>query len=92
MVECNKGSKLQYDHILGTEIMKELDIMLDFKPNTKTIDEIILPMRNINHLQGASMLRVLKLNYSLAMELQSTQDSTRHATQILDAKYKKADC
>ena len=56
-----------------------------------TIDEIILPMRNINNLQGSSMLRALRHNHSLAKEPQSTQDATKHATQILDAKYSTAD-
>ncbi len=56
VVEYNKGSKPQYDLILGPETMKELGIILDFKAKTMTIDEIILPMRNINHLQDASML------------------------------------
>jgi hypothetical protein len=92
VVKYKKGSKLQYDLILGSETMKELDIMLDFKANTITIDEIILPMRNTNHLQGASsMLRVLKLNNSLVMELKSTQDATKRATWILDTKFNKAD-
>ncbi len=89
VVEYDKGSKSQYDHILGTETTKELGIMLDFKAKMITIDEIILSMRNINHLQGASMLRMLKLNNSLAMEPQSTQDVTKCAKQILGAKYKK---
>jgi hypothetical protein len=71
--------------------MKELGIVLDFKAKTTTIDEIILPMRNINHLQGASMLRALNLINSLAMEPQSTQDANKRAMWILDAKYKKAD-
>ncbi len=53
MVEYKKGIKLQYDLILGTERMKELGIVLDFKAKTITIDEIILPMWNINHLQDA---------------------------------------
>ncbi len=91
MVEYDKGSKPQYDLILGTETMKELGTVLDFKAKTITIDEIILPIRNINHLPGANMLHVLKINNSLAMKSQSTQDATRCATQILDAKYKKAD-
>ncbi len=56
MVEYEKGSKPQYELILDTETMKELGIVLDFKAKMITIDEIILPMRNINHLQGASML------------------------------------
>jgi hypothetical protein len=56
-----------------------------------TIVEIILPMRNINHLQGSSIHQALRHNHSLAMEPQSTQDAIKHATQILDAKYSKAD-
>ncbi len=48
-------------------------------------------IRSIDNLQGASTLCALKLNHSLAMELQSTQDATKCATQILDAKYSTAD-
>jgi hypothetical protein len=54
-----------------------------------TVDEVKLPMQNINYLQGSSTLRALKLNHSL--EPQSTQDATKCVTRILDAKYKKAD-
>jgi hypothetical protein len=79
VVEYNKDSKLQYDLILGTETMKKYDIVLDFKSKTITIDEIILPMRNISNLEGASTLRALKLNHSLAMEPYSTQDATKRA-------------
>jgi hypothetical protein len=71
--------------------MKKFNIILDFKDKTTTIDEIILPMRNINNLQGASIIRALKHNHSLAMEPQSTQDTTQRAKWILDAKYSKAD-
>jgi hypothetical protein len=57
-----------------------------------TVDEVKLPMQNINYLQGSSTLRALKLNHSLAMEPDdSTQDATKRVTRILDAKYKKAD-
>jgi hypothetical protein len=56
-----------------------------------TIDEVKLPMQNINYLQGSSTLHALRLNHSLAMELQSTQDATKRVTRILDAKYQKAD-
>jgi hypothetical protein len=61
VVKYDKDSKPQYDLILGTETMKELGIILDFKAKTISIDEIILPMRNINNLQGASTLHALKL-------------------------------
>jgi hypothetical protein len=92
VVEYDKNNRLQYDLILGTVSMKELGIILNFRGKMITIDEIILPMRNINNLQqGSSMLRVLKHNHSPAMEPQSTQDATKHATRILDAKYSKAD-
>jgi hypothetical protein len=56
-----------------------------------TIDEIILPMRNINNLQGSSILQALRHNHSLSMEPQSTQDATQCAIRILDAKYSKTD-
>jgi hypothetical protein len=71
--------------------MKELGIILDFKAKMITFDEVKLPIQNINYLQGASTLRVLKLNHSLAMEPHSTQDATKCVMQILDTKYKKAD-
>ncbi len=56
VVEYDKDSKLQYDHISSTETMKEYGIVPNCKTKTITIDEIILPMRNINNLQGASTL------------------------------------
>jgi hypothetical protein len=71
--------------------MKEFGIILNFRDNMITIDEIILPMRNINNLQGSRILRALRHNHSLAMEPQSTQDATKCATRILDSKYSKAD-
>jgi hypothetical protein len=89
-IENEGNSKPQYDLILGTETIKELGIVLDFKART-TPDESILPMRNINLLQSTSTLSALKLNNSLAMELNSTQDATKCMTWILDAKCNKAD-
>ena len=71
--------------------MKQYDIILDFKYKMITIDEVKLPMWNINYLQGSSTLCALRLNHSLAMEPQSTQDATKHVMRILDANYQKAD-
>ncbi len=71
--------------------MKEFGIILNFWDKMITIDDIILPINNINNLQGSSILRALRHNHSLAMEPQSTQDATEHATWILDAKCSKAD-
>jgi hypothetical protein len=91
IVEYNKINKPQYDLILGVKTMKKNGIILDFKDKIITIDEVKLPMQNINYLQGSSTLRVLRLHHSLAMEPQSTQDATKHVTWILDTKYQKAD-
>jgi hypothetical protein len=91
IVEHDKNNKPQYDLILGVKAMKKYGIILDFKGKMITVDEVKLPMQNINYLQGSSTLRALKLNHSLAMEPQSTQDATKHVMQILDAKYQKAD-
>jgi hypothetical protein len=53
VVEYEKNSKPQYDLIFCTETMIELGIVLDFTAKMINIDEIILPMRNTNLLQGA---------------------------------------
>jgi hypothetical protein len=91
IVEYDKNNKPQYDLILGVKTMKKYSIILDIKDKMMTVDEVKLPMQHINYLQGSSTLRALKLNHSLAMELQSTQDATKHVTRILEAKYQKAD-
>jgi hypothetical protein len=91
IIEYDKNNRPQYDLILGVETMKKYGVILDLKDKMITVDEVKLPMQNINYLQGSSTLRVLKLNHSLAMEPQSTQGTTKHVTRILDAKYKKAD-
>jgi hypothetical protein len=93
IIKYNKNNKPQYDLILGVKIMKKYGIILDFKVKDKmiTVDDIKLPIQNINYLQGSSTLCVLKLNHSLAIEPHCTQDATKCVTWILDAKYNKAD-
>ncbi len=91
IVEYDKNNKPQYDLILGVKTMKKYGIILDFKDKMITVDEVKLPMQNINYLHCSSTLQALRLNHSLAMEPQSTQDATKHVTWILDAKYQKTD-
>ncbi len=50
VVEYDENNRPQYDLILGTVSIKELGIILNFWDKMITIDEIILPMRNINNL------------------------------------------
>ncbi len=71
--------------------MKKYAIILDFKDKKITVDEVKLPMQNINYRHGSSIFHVLKINHCLAMEPQSTQEATKCVTRIIDAKYKKTD-
>ncbi len=56
-----------------------------------TIDEIILPMRNINSLTMSNMERAWTVNNSKAHEPHSMHEATQVVVHILDAKYEKAD-
>ena len=79
-----------FDLILGTNTMNELGIVLNLKEKTITIDEIILPMRNINNL-SKSKIKSLVMHTKLAQEPKSTEEATQRILKILDAKYEKAD-
>jgi hypothetical protein len=86
------GPQPLYNLIIGKQTLHGIGPVLDFREKTITIDEIHLPMRNINNLQlKSSISRVLKLNSSFAQEPISTPNATNHVVEILDAKYDKAD-
>jgi hypothetical protein len=81
-----------YNPLIGKQTLHDIGAVLDFKERTITIDDILLPMRNINNLQlKPSISRALKLNSSFAQEPASTHNATRCIVEILDAKYDKAD-
>jgi hypothetical protein len=74
IVEYPKGGPPPlYNLIFGKQTLHDIGAVLDFKERTITIDEILLPMRNINNLQlKPSVSRALKLNSSFAQEPAST--------------------
>jgi hypothetical protein len=72
--------------------MKKYGIILDFKDKMITIDEVKSQMQNINYLQGSSTLCALKLNHSLAMEPQSTQDATKRVRSQISESRSPVDC
>ena len=80
-----------YDLILGCRTMKELGIVLDFWTKEITIDEIIVPMRNINSLTTSKMEKAWTVHNSLTHEPHSTHEATKCVVQILGTKYEKAD-
>jgi hypothetical protein len=47
------GTPLLYNLIIGKLTLRDIGAMLDIKEKTITIDENLLPMRNINHLPPA---------------------------------------
>jgi hypothetical protein len=81
-----------YVLIIGKQTLHDIGAVLDFKEKTITIDDVLLPMRNINNLQlKPSISRALRLNSSFAQEPASTRNSTKYVVKILYAKYDKAD-
>ncbi len=85
-----------FDLILGSNTMKELGIVLDFWTKERTLDEISLPMRDINKLNTQAQIeKSWLLNNSIyqenTKEPQITVEATKRLIQILDTKYKKAD-
>jgi hypothetical protein len=93
IVEYSPGDQApMYDLIIGKQTMHDLGVILDFKEKTITIDEILLPMRNIANLQlRPRITRALRENTCFAQEPISTRSATKHMVKILDAKYEKAD-
>jgi hypothetical protein len=93
IVEYSKGwPPPVYDLFIGKQTLHDIGAVLDFEEKTITIDDIFLPMRNINNLQlKPSISRVLRLNSSFAQEPKSKRNATKRVVEILDAKYDKAD-
>ena len=52
-----KMGKPVFDLIIGCNSMENLDIVLDFKAKSITIDETILSMRNIANLTDRSKVK-----------------------------------
>ena len=76
-----------FDLIIGCNSME-----MDFTTKSITIDEIILPMRNIANLTNRSKIKeAWAISNVLAHEPISTKLATQRAVKILDANYKKTD-
>jgi hypothetical protein len=81
-----------FDLIIGKQSMHNLGVKLDFQNKTITIDEILLPMRNIANLQlKPRITRALRENTYFAQEPISTRIKTKCVVEILNSKYEKAD-
>jgi hypothetical protein len=50
IAKYDRNNKPQYGLILGFRTMKKYGIILDFKDKMITVDEVKLPMQNINYI------------------------------------------
>ncbi len=74
----NKMNKQVFDLILGMKTLIELGIVLDFQTKGITIDEIILPMRDINNLSMSSKIeKAWPINNTTVHEPRSTEEATQ---------------
>ncbi len=72
-----------FDLIIGCNSMEKLGIFLDFKTRSITIDEIILPMRNIANLTNKSKVKeAWAISNAFAHEPISTELATQCAVKI----------
>jgi len=76
-----------YDLIIGLETLANWKAILNFEDQTVTIDHVELPMESLQSLSKKKMLNNL---YKEATEPAISRVATNRVTQILDAKYEKA--
>ena len=72
----NKMTKPVFDPILGCKTTEELRIVLDFRTKEITIDDVILPMRDINSLTSPSRDNAWAVNNSMKHEPHSMKETT----------------
>ncbi len=97
IVEYDKDvmTKPGFDLILGSNTMKELGIILVFWTKEITLDDISLPMRDINNLNTRAQIEKSwminnNMDQETSMEPQSTLEATKCLIQVLDINYEKA--
>ena len=77
-----------YDLIIGLETLAEWKTILNFHDKTVTIDHVELPMQSLQSLNNNP--KMLNNLYREATEPAISRVATNRVTQILDAKYEKA--
>jgi hypothetical protein len=89
---CHTVASIKYlflYHFKGedTLIVEGLDKADEISTKQISIDEIILPMRNINSLASTKIEKAWAVNNSMAHEPVSTKNATQRVVEILDANY-----
>ena len=73
---------ISYDMIIGTDLMRELGLKLDFKDLTITWDEAVMPFKNRDDTFETGFYQA---------DSTAVLESTERIKRILDAKYEKID-
>jgi hypothetical protein len=91
IVEYSPGDQVpMYDLIIGKQTMHHLGVKLDFQEKIITIDEILLPMRNIANMQlKPRITRALRENSCFAQETTSTRSKTKRVVEIWTLSMRK---
>ena len=76
-----------YDLIIGLETLVKWKAILNFHDKTLTIDHVALPMQDLHSLDDPKLLNNI---YTESTEPSVSCVATNRVTQILDAKYEKA--
>lgn len=78
---------VDYDMIIGGDLMRELGIDVCYSSLTVRWDEFEVPMKEANALSNK---KTLHNTYMEALEPKSTAEATKRVVKILDARYEKA--
>ncbi len=89
MDDTATASNSQYDMILGQDLLETLGIIINFNDHTMTWDEATIPMKEYSSIP---MLHAADTTYcDKIFTTDIEHEVTTQMTQILDAKYEKAD-
>ena len=79
---------LEYDMIIGRDLLKSLGMIIDFKHGVLRWDDVTIPMnRTKNKNKNKKEFNEI---FQLATEPKTVQQATERVTKILDANYEKA--
>ena len=79
---------LEYDMIIGRDLLKSLGMIIDFKHGVLRWDDVTIPMnRTKNKNKNKKEFNEI---FQLATEPRTVQQATERITKILDANYEKA--
>jgi len=81
---------LEYDMIIGRDLLKSLGMIIDFKHGVLRWDDVTIPMNRTKNKNKNKNKKEFNEIFQLATEPRTVQQATERITKILDANYEKA--